>query len=239
MNVGGISVSLHFSSCRQRALLLIIFLDTRRPLARLWCTHSSRTSSIASSKGFLPPPSRRFRLPAALPTDSSLLLFCRHSLILFLSTLNFVAAWWLLYIPPRTVQLLVWIWWYRQWPFYLHVSTVIYRSPCFDNLTDLGFSILSSCFRKLLSEYRRTSELIPTYRTKFVCVWLAWQRLKAEEFACKRLRQRKPLENVLNSILSWADVCLAIMTRSCPFMRLNSHLLYEVTTFTKQNGLQP
>ena len=76
VNVGGISFSLHFSSWRNLALLLIIFLDTRKPLEHLSWTHSNRTSSISRSKGFLPAPSSHFRLQLA---DSNLLWFARHS----------------------------------------------------------------------------------------------------------------------------------------------------------------
>ena len=93
VNVGGTSISLHFSSWRNLALLLIIFLDTQKPLERRSCTHSNKTSSISRSKGFLPAPSSRFRLQLA---DSNLLWLDCHSRILFRSTLNFFAALWLL-----------------------------------------------------------------------------------------------------------------------------------------------
>ena len=104
VNVGGSSISLHFSSCRNLALLLIIFLDTRKPLERSSWTHSNKTSSISRSKGFLPAPSSHFRLQLA---DSNLLWFARHSRILFRSTLNFFTASRYHCIQRQTVRLLV------------------------------------------------------------------------------------------------------------------------------------
>ena len=87
VNVGGSSMSLHFSSWRNLALLLIIFLYKRKPLERRSWTHSNNISSISRSKGFLPAPASRFRLQLAA---SNLLWFTRHSRILFRSTLNHV-----------------------------------------------------------------------------------------------------------------------------------------------------
>ena len=45
VNVGGSSISLHSSLWRNLALLLIIFLDTRKPLERPSWTHSNKNSS--------------------------------------------------------------------------------------------------------------------------------------------------------------------------------------------------
>ena len=88
VNVGGSPISLHFSSWKNLALLLIIFLDTRKPLeGRSW-THSNKTSSISRSKGFLPALSSLFRLQLA---DSNLLWFARHfsySLLVYVELLR-------------------------------------------------------------------------------------------------------------------------------------------------------